>query len=683
MAYLLIGFLSLLWQVLALTEVLALSAHNELSLGLALGAWLALVGAGSLLAMRLGSGALLGLCFALSSVSGAALLYVLRIGRPLLGLAPGEVLSPFLTVGLCLLAFAPLCLSLGALFPLARRWGQRTAGYVYGLESLGAFLAGGLYSFLLAERLSPQALGALAASGGLAAGFFLLKGRLRPLVLLPSAATALLLWGAWGSASLEIPGFAFKARAPSRFGPLTALERKGQASIYQAGQLLFAYPDRETEELRAHLALLMHPEPRRVLIVEGSVGLLREALKHGPQEVLLLQVDPALSAFMERFLTEQDRAVLRDPRVRLLNADARALLRQAPGRYDVVLINLPSASTAGLNRFYTVQFFRLLKEQALAPRGVLALFLSPSPGYLSPPMALSYASVLKSLKEVFPHVLLSSPDYGAMFASGAPLAAGFPALGKRFHERGLATRHFHLHVLEDAFFPQRVLALKAQLEAADAPLNSDLRPVAYLYNLRLWAELQGSGPLKALLDVQEGQVALAGILLLALSLLWTRRRKRQAIYYSVLTTGYAGIVLSVVCLLGFQAARGYVWSQVGILTGLFMLGLAGGALGLRGLRLRVLEALMIALALLVGVFLRGMGFYALGALSGLLTGGLFASASEMVAQEEAGRLYGLELLGSFAGALVVSTLLVPLWGLKEAALSVAAAKALSLAMLRR
>ena len=58
------------------------------------------------------------------------------------------------------------------------------------------------------------------------------------------------------------------------------------------------------------------------------------------------------------FFPKKDKKILHDPRVRVFYTDGRFFLRTTKMRYDVVFVDLPDPSTAMLNRYYTIEFFK-------------------------------------------------------------------------------------------------------------------------------------------------------------------------------------------------------------------------------------------------------------------------------------------------------------------------------------
>ncbi len=169
-------------------------------------------------------------------------------------------------------------------------------------------------------------------------------------------------------------------------------------------------------------------------------------------------------------------------------------------------------------------------------------------------------------------------------------------------------------------------------------------------------------------------------------------RPRSAAASCAAATGFTLIALEIFLLLAFQSIYGYVYHQLAILIGLCMAGIALGSwLALRRIRLHpgpphltmATTQLLLALscpALLLAVSLlqqfngsaatwlaAQLVLPSLAALSGMLGGYQFPIAAEIYLHDRAGRsglgtLYALDLLGGCAGALLLSTYLIPVFG---------------------
>ena len=283
----------------------------------------------------------------------------------------------------------------------------------------------------------------------------------------------------------QVKGLQLTERIESRYGEITVLKLGEQFNVYASGRFQFSYPDTQTEELRAHLPMAVHPSPSRILVVGGSPSVIGELLKYPVSGIDFVEMDPKIIDVSVRLLSEKDRELLNNKIVRIITEDARKFIKalRTPA-YDLVILNLPEPATANINRFYTTGFFKEAKT-ALKENGILCLTLPTSYGYIGRKMQMANGSIYNSLKNVFSHTKLSSEEYGYIFASGRPFDTNPQTLSERFYKREIETSYFQPYILVDAFSPLKISLVRERLEKIHA-LNTDMEPVAYLYNLMLW-----------------------------------------------------------------------------------------------------------------------------------------------------------------------------------------------------
>jgi spermidine synthase len=166
----------------------------------------------------------------------------------------------------------------------------------------------------------------------------------------------------------------------------------------------------------------------------------------------------------------------------------------------------------------------------------------------------------------------------------------------------------------------------------------------------------------------------------------------RAVSFAIFASGFAASALEVVLLLGFQILAGSVYRQLGVIVTVFMTGLAVGAWLANRYRLSLsmlaTGIAVVAVALPFALMRLGSaplaGVTALTFVVALLVGMGFPSATRGETGDAAGtaaRLYAADFVGASLGALVASTLLIPLLGVTATCLLTAGLNAGSAAWL--
>jgi spermidine synthase len=152
------------------------------------------------------------------------------------------------------------------------------------------------------------------------------------------------------------------------------------------------------QAMAAHIPLLLHPDPRRVLVVGAGAGQTPgRVLMHDVEKLVCVDIEPAV---FELIRDHFEAAWMDDARVTLVRDDGRNHVAHTAEQYDAVLLELGQIFRPDVALFYTADFYRRARAR-LAPGGVLAQFV-PLP-FLT---LEQFRGVLRTFVEVFPHSLL-------------------------------------------------------------------------------------------------------------------------------------------------------------------------------------------------------------------------------------------------------------------------------------
>jgi spermidine synthase len=241
-----------------------------------------------------------------------------------------------------------------------------------------------------------------------------------------------------------------------------------------------------------------------------------------------------------------------------------------------------------------------------------------------------------------------------------------------------------------------------QAMAEGEVVNRDGLPRGTFASMRLFSQTVSPpvARMLRLLDRVPASAYVAGAIALIGGLLSVQGLRKKPLYvgFAATSTGFAGMVMSVVLILVFQVQYGDVYQYVGALTALFMLGAAAGsawAARLGGGPLLVIESgLLLTLSLAYGCAVwappaeiwLGMIFL-LMVLTGLMTGAQYPVLVARLRGGDrrigfpAGRIYVLDLAGAVLGAALAGIVLLPTIGLARTILLMAVVKAGSLLLI--
>ncbi len=557
-------------QLVLMREMLCVFAGNELVLGIVLGNWLLLMGAGAWLGRRTerakdrqGSFLLLQIAIGVLPVMTLTGVRSLRLGVFPPGVAIG-ITGTFIS---SLVVLLPYCLAAGFLLALACAVAAEASdrskgpGHVYVADSVGSILGGAVFSLVLVRVLDSFVLLAVIGFLNLAlAGLLAWQQRRKLIVGAALAATGSLVLIAFtyrpdvSTTDLLYASETILFRGSSPYGQLVVTSANGQTNFIQNGLPVLSTHNIEQVEEAVHYAMAQRPDARRVLLVGGGVaGTANELLKY-PAEITYVELDPLFLRLGRRFLPQN----LADPRIHIENTDGRRFVQTTCERFDVVIVDLADPVTAQLNRFHTAEFCAEAKR-VLATNGVLALAIGRYEDFVSPELAQLLATEHRTLRSVYASVIMVPG--GRVFFLASDGALGLD-ITKRLERAQIDTRFVNRHYLDAMLTSDRLADLERAVVQRSA-INRDFDPTLYFRCLRHWASQ---------FDTRLGIAPIA--LGLVLVVYVVRLRGASA---AVFAGGFAASSLEVVLLLGFQALCGSLYYQLGIIVTVFMAGLAVGA----------------------------------------------------------------------------------------------------------
>lgn len=150
----------------------------------------------------------------------------------------------------------------------------------------------------------------------------------------------------------------------NRVGDSVILRVNGKADAATIG-------DTTTQLMLGHLPMLLHPDPRQVLVIGMGSGITAGAVARYPmmERLDIVEIEPAVLE-ASAYFTDANRHVLLDPRVHTTVADGRNFLFTAPRRYDVISSEPSNPWIGGLASLFSAEFFTAARSR-LRPGGIM------------------------------------------------------------------------------------------------------------------------------------------------------------------------------------------------------------------------------------------------------------------------------------------------------------------------
>ncbi len=253
---------------------------------------------------------------------------------------------------------------------------------------------------------------------------------------------------------------------------ITVVKAYNYLALLTNGKADASNVDTPTQLLLGHLGAVLHPAPRRVLVIGFGGGMTTSALARYPEieRIDCVEIEPAVIQ-AAAYLGTLNRGVLRDPRLHLILDDARNFLLTSNDTYDLIVSEPSNPWIAGVASLFTEEYYRAARKH-LAPGGMFVQWLHAY--WLYPD---DLRMVLGTFVSQFPQVTLwrgNSPDL-ILVARTEPAPVSFDRLRGLWSNDSLRADFMTLGLRQPeglvAFYLLDDAALR-QL-ASDAPHNTD------------------------------------------------------------------------------------------------------------------------------------------------------------------------------------------------------------------
>lgn len=166
-----------------------------------------------------------------------------------------------------------------------------------------------------------------------------------------------------------------------------------------------ASTDQDLDDLHliGHIPMILHKNPKNALVIGMGSGItLGSVAAYKSEHIYVVEIEKAMVEAAEYF-KEYNHNVLQDPRLTIVNADARAYLRASNKQHDVITSQPSNLWVRGNANLFTREFFELAKSK-LTDEGLMLQWV-PFYGLSQK----EFKTILKTFSSVFPYITVWSP----------------------------------------------------------------------------------------------------------------------------------------------------------------------------------------------------------------------------------------------------------------------------------
>jgi spermidine synthase len=190
------------------------------------------------------------------------------------------------------------------------------------------------------------------------------------------------------------------------------------------------YVQRRHFILKAHLPLLLHPNPRDIAVVGLGLGVTLGAVARYPavRNIELIELTREM-VHAQKYLEDISGGALRSPKVHLRIDDGRNFMAMADQRFDMITADPIHPRVTGVGYLYTQEYYESIKRR-LAPEGIVCQWM---PMYRI--SRRSFDVAFRTFAAVFPHASFWYVRGNGLFiATEKPFQVDFRALKPRVQD---------------------------------------------------------------------------------------------------------------------------------------------------------------------------------------------------------------------------------------------------------
>jgi spermidine synthase len=353
-------------------------------------------------------------------------------------------------LGRSLLAVLPPTILWGASFPLALaaaakqiRDPGKLVGGIYAANTIGAILGGVGFSLIFIPLIGTQQSQRLIMGISLIAGALLIGPRNLPYKIMKYKAAGLrpISWNknlarllaigvaaflVWSVSSVPIDLVAWGRRMPDHQGKAKPLflgegmnssiavtETGGATKNFHVSGKVVASSDPQDMRLQGmlgHIPVLLHPNPKTVLVVGCGAGVTAGTFVNYPSidKIVLCEIESLIPEAAYIYFGNENNFILDDPRIELIIDDARHYILKTKEKFDIITSDPIHPWIKGSAALYSQEYFQLCRDH-LKPGGLITQWVPLYESDLD-----SVKSEMATFFKVFPNGTIWSNDFLGM-----------------------------------------------------------------------------------------------------------------------------------------------------------------------------------------------------------------------------------------------------------------------------
>ncbi|MCI2432161.1 fused MFS/spermidine synthase [Candidatus Acetothermia bacterium] len=195
-----------------------------------------------------------------------------------------------------------------------------------------------------------------------------------------------------------------------------------------------SYSDMPTQIFSGHAGLMLHPDPKDVLVIGLASGTTAgSVLQHPIERLTNVEIEEAVVEASRQFDFVNHKP-LDDPRSMLIVNDGRNYLLVTPQKYDVIVSEPSNPWMSGPSNLFTQEFFKIvrrkLKDDGIFVQWVQMYSMSPE----------NMRALIATVRSIFPYVYVFNTLIGAdllLVSSGRPVPFDLEQLSERLERESV------------------------------------------------------------------------------------------------------------------------------------------------------------------------------------------------------------------------------------------------------